>query len=175
MKRWNHSSSTLNDNTDFLEIEVDIIFTAAAVEGSSILDINDSEFFDFEGSLLDILDMHDFNLEDSYQSSQKDSISQYYILTKLNEDKTRLRVFVKLRVSDHAVPNRTYRGREISHEKIDDGYTKREAKKFAIDRYNQERGYHPRRLDIIFDDAHYTSYEQALRAIESKLDEFDPE
>jgi len=39
----------------------------------------------------------------------------------------------------------------------------------------QRRGYKARRIDVVFNDEHYTSYETALRDIENKLDEFDPE
>lgn len=173
MKRWIHSISTHNANTDFLEIAVDI-FYSKPVEASSILDLNDSAFYDFEANLLTACEIHDFELEDSYQSNRKDSSSLYYIYTKTNEEGTKLRVFLKIRVSDHEVPDNlasrgsTYKQRDIKH-------IKEEASKLAREKYNQKRGYVGRRLDIVFDDNHYSSYEDALQDIEKLLDKFDPE
>lgn len=174
MKRWIHSSSLYNENTDLLDIEVSILYDLVPVDGATILDLASEEFFDFEQSLLMVLDMHDFELEDSYQSDRTGSVSRYYILTKTNEEGTKLRVFVKLRVSDHAVGARRKNGKYTTHNQRDMEHIKKEAKKLAYEKYGQTRGYAPRRLDIIFDDQHYQSYERALRAIEQSLDEFDP-
>lgn len=175
MKRWVHTTSTYNDNTDFLEINISVIYDIVPVEGSTILDLADTEFFDFEQNLLLILDTHDFELEDAYDSNRSDSVSKYYILTKTNEEGTRLRVFVKLRVSDHAVDVRYVDGKPLTHKRRDIEHIKKEAQKLAYEKYGQTRGYAPRRLDIIFDDKHYQSYEKALQAVEKQLEEFDPE
>jgi len=175
MKRLIHATSTYNDDTDLLEINVAILYDIVPVEGSTILDINDSEFFDFEQNLLLVLAVHDFELEDSYESNRPNSSSRYYILTKTNEAGTRLRVFVKLRVSDHTVDSRYKDGKMITHKKRDVEHIKKEARKLAYNKYGQTRGYAPRRIDIVFDDEHYKSYEKALQAIEKQLEEFDPE
>lgn len=173
MKRWIHATSTYNDNTELLEIDVFIHYVETEVQSNSILDIYDSEFADFEGSLLDILDMYDYNLEDAYTSNRLNSNSKYYILTKTSEDGIRLRVFVKLRISDHEVPDRVKYGKLDKSKRRDSSHIKKEAKDFAKDRYGQIRGYRPRRIEIIFNDEHYTSYEEALRAIQEALDQFD--
>ena len=175
MKRLVYSKSTYNENTDFLEIEIDVTYSLVTLQCSSLMDINDPEFHEFEDSLLDILDMHDFNLEDAYQSDRKSSISQYYILTKTNEEGTRLRVFVKLRVSDHVVGTKTFRGKETTYRQRDDKYIHDEARQFAKDHFNQSRGYKPRHIEIILDGEHCSSYEEALTRIETRLEEFDPE
>lgn len=175
MRRWIHAKSIYNDNTDLLEISVDIRYDLVRLDSSSILNLDDPEFTDFEDSLLLILDSHDFDLEDCYASNRPNSLSKYYILTKTNEEGTRLRVFVKLRVSDHAVGAKIRDGKLITHKKRDLEHIKNEAKKLAYEKYGQVRGYAPRRMDIIFDDQHYRSYEKALQAIEKQLDEFDPE
>lgn len=175
MKRWIHATSTYNDKTDLLEIDVAILYDIVPIEGNTILDLNDSEFFDFEQNLLLVLAVHDFELEDSYESNRPNSLSRYYILTKTNAEGTRLRVFVKLRVSDHAVDVRYKDGKLITHKKRDIEHIKKEAQKLAYTKYGQTRGYAPRRIDIIFDDEHYKSYEKALQAIEKQLEEFDPE
>ena len=63
------------------------------------------------------------------------------------------------------------------HKKRDLDYINKEAAKFAQEEFNQKRGYRPRQIDVIFDDMpeHFQSYEAALRHIEDKLEEFDPE
>lgn len=175
MKRWIHATTLYNDNTDLLEIDVTVLYDIVPIKGNTILDINDSEFFDFEQNLLLVLSVHDFELEDAYESNRSDSSSRYYILTKSNKAGTKLRVFVKLRVSDHSVDARYKNGNLITHKKRDIEHIKKEAQKLAYTKYGQTRGYAPRRIDIIFDDEHYRSYEKALQAIEKQLEEFDPE
>lgn len=172
MKKWVHATSTYNENTELFEIDIFVHYIEDRVHSNSILDVHDSEFADFEGSLLDILDMYDYNLEDAYVSN-KNTNSRYYILTKTNEGGTRLRVFVKLRVSDHEVPDRVKYGQLDKYKQRDRDYINKEAKQFAEQQYGQIRGYRPRRIEIIFNDEHYTSYEQALRAIQEALDQFD--
>ena len=144
MKRSSGATSTYNDDTEFVEIEVNMYRSRDDLaEAASVLDSNDLEFFDFEGSLLAVLAMHDFELEDAYQHNKPNRVIQYYILSKTNSEGTRLRMFVKLQVSEHAEADRTC----------------------------------PRQIDAILNDIpeHFQSYEKALRHIEDKLEEFDPE
>ena len=47
MKRWVHATSIYNDNTDLLEISVDIRYDLVRLDSSSILNLDDPEFNDF--------------------------------------------------------------------------------------------------------------------------------
>lgn len=163
------------NNTSMLELEVDVIYFRDTVEASSILDINDPAFLDFEADIMSACELHDFELEDSYQSDDENSISQYYIYVKTDEDGSKLKVFLKIRISDHIPPMRAEHGELLTYDERDSKYTKQKAKEYAEMHFNQPRGYRIRRINIIFNDDNYTSYEKALQAIESKLDEFDPE
>ena len=86
-----------------------------------------------------------------------------------------MKVFLKIRISDHVVPDRERHGKMDTYKKRDEKYTKRTAKEFAKENFMQPRGYRARHIDIVFNDDNYTSYEKALQAIEARLDEFDPE
>jgi len=175
MKRLVKYDSIYKENTSLLEIEIDILYLdeSSQISASTILDLKDSSFFDFESNVMLACEVRDYELEDSYQSSVEGSVSQYYIYTKTNEDGTKLRVFLKIRVSDHLAPDRTFHGRRISQKELSTNYVKEQSKKYAESNFNQKRGYRPRLIDIVFDDEHYTSYEKALRDIEDRLDEFD--
>ena len=172
LKRYIHRSVNYNELLLELEIEVNV---ESSINCSSILDVNDPAFFDFESSILGAFELHDFELIDSYKSEYPDSLSQYYVYAKTNSEGTKLKIFLKVRVSDHIVPDRLIRGELSKHKDKDLSYTYQEAKNYASDKYNQKRGFKARPLDIIFNDDHYISYEQALRAVEDKLDEFDSE
>ena len=132
MKKMIVSSSNTNQE---LHIDVTVNFYRDYVEADSILNTKDPAFMDFEADILTACEIHDFQLQDHYTSNDTDSISQYYVYIKTNEDNTKLKVYLKI----------------------------------------QRRGYKARRIDVVFNDEHYTSYETALRDIENKLDEFDPE
>lgn len=173
MKRYIHYTSTHNKSTELLELDVDIHTYSDVVSAASILDLNDSEFFAFESDILENCEMRGYQLEDSYQSDIESSVSQYYIYSKTNEDGTRLRVLVKIRVSDHELPDRQFNGRTVPSGKLAYDHVHERARELAKARFNQTSGYRPRSIDIIFDDEHFTSYEDALRQIEAKLDEFD--
>lgn len=172
MKRYISSKYNLSE---LYEFNIDIVESNSEVSAESILDTASPEYFDFETSVLDIFEMHEFNLEDAYQSNNDNSVSQYYIYTKLTDDGTKLRILVKLRISDHDVPDRTFRSGTASGRQLAESHTKHLAENIAKTKYNQSRGYRPRTLDIIFDDNHFVSYESALRYLEDRLDEIDPE
>jgi len=173
MKRWIMYDSIYNNST-LLELEVDVNLydeSSEIASSTKFYDSMDTAFYSFEEDLLNACEIHEFELEDCYSSNNPNSDSLYYILTKTNEEGTKLKIFLKIRISDHTVsdrPGSKYVDRDAK-------YVKDQAQKLAMERYNQKRGWRARRIDIVFDDDHYTSYEQALRAIENRLDEFDPE
>ena len=173
MKRYIKYTSTHNKSTELLEIDVDVHIYSDTVSAASILDLNDSEFFAFESDILENCEIRGYQLEDAYQSHVENSVSQYYIYSKTNEEGTKLRVLVKIRVSDHESPDRQFKGRTVPSGKLAHEYVHDKARELAQDRFHQTSGYRPRTIDIVFDDEHFTSYESALRQIESKLDEFD--
>lgn len=171
MKRWIYSNDHL---TDHLTLDIQVYYYRTDIEGASILDVTDPAFQAFELDVLEACDIHDFQLIEDYSSPVKGSISHYYKYIKTNKEGTKLEVFLKIRVSDHAIDNDI--SRNISnYAKRDQDYINKEAKKYAQEHFNQPRGYRGRRIDIVFNDDNYTSYEAALRAIEDKLDQFDPE
>ena len=171
MKRLIYRS--INYPTELLELDVYIELKENYVEASSILDINDPAFKDFEINVLSACELHDFELEDSYASDNKDSISQYYIYVKTNRDGTKLKVLLKIRVSDHVLDDRKLNGKLVTYNKRDLKYMNDQAKEYASKHFNQSRGYRARHLNIVFNDDLFTSYEDALRAIEESLDDFD--
>ena len=173
MKRYIRYTSTHNKLTELLELEVDVYMCSDPVSAASVLDLNDSEFFAFESDILENCEMRGYQLEDSYQSSVEGSVSQHYIYSKTNEDGTRLRVLVKIRVSDHESPDRQFKGRTVPSGRLAYDHVHERARELAKARFNQTSGYRPRFIDIVFDDEHFNSYEDALRQIEAKLDEFD--
>ena len=162
MKRYIRYTSTHNKLTELLELEVDVYMCSDPVSAASVLDLNDSEFFAFESDILENCEMRGYQLEDSYQ-----------IYSKTNEDGTRLRVLVKIRVSDHESPDRQFKGRTVPSGRLAYDHVHERARELAKARFNQTSGYRPRFIDIVFDDEHFNSYEDALRQIEAKLDEFD--
>lgn len=169
MRRLIYNNRSNDDR--MLELEIEVNYFRDVISASSILDINDPAFLDFEADILEACEIHDFKLVDSYQSNDASSISQYYIFVKTNEDGSKLKVFLKLRISDHIPSSRD----SMSYDERDSRYVKQKAKEYAQEHFNQPRGYRARRINIVFNDDNYTSYEKALQAIESKLDEFDPE
>lgn len=175
MKRMIRYSSTYNDKTELLEFEIEISYMNEAINSSTIMDLKDSRFYDFEAEVLAACEIHDFELEDSYQSNRVGSVSQYYIFTKTNAEGTKLRVFLKIRISDHEAPGREIDGKFATQNKLSTENLHKIAKEHAETHYNQHRGYRARLIDIVLNDEHFTSYESALQEIEDRLDEFDPE
>lgn len=174
MKRLVYVSKR-NRKSSMLELCVEVEYFRDAVEAASILNLTDPAFLDFEADILTACEIHDFELDDSYQSNEDNSVSQYYVYVKTTDDGSKLKVFLKIRISDHIPPDREIDGEMTTYDERDSKYVKQKAKDYAMTHFNQPRGYRARRINIIFNDDNYTSYEQALRAIESKLDEFDPE
>lgn len=158
--------------TQYLELYIEVVGDVCNLYSGTILDVASSEFSDFETNILDACDIRGYQLEDSYVSNVENSISHYYIYSKV-ENGVRLKVLVKIRVSDHKAPDRVIHDQAVSSQELSSMHVKNLAKEIAKERYNQDRGYRPRNIDIIFDDDHYTSYESALRDIEHRLDEFD--
>lgn len=161
-------------NTELLTIDIEVVRGSSVVNGSINLDRYDPDFDYFETNMMLAFDVRDFDLEDAYESNVKGSSSKYYIYTKIDPVGQRLKVFVKLRISDHVAPDRKKNGERISQKELSVDHVKEEAAKYAREHFNQRRGYKPRLIDIIFDDEHFTSYEKALCEIEDRLDEFDP-
>lgn len=164
-----------NNRESMLELEVDIRYFRDNIEADSILDISDPAFMDFEEDVLSACELHDFQLEDSYQSNDATSMSLYYIYVKLTPEGNKLKVFLKIRVSDHVPSARYVDGKLVSYDRRDKAYTDDQARQYAKEHFNQPRGYRARRINIVFNDDNYQSYEAALQAIEERLDEFDPE
>ena len=156
------------------EIDITVHFYKDDIAAASVLDSTNSDFRCFELDILEVCDMHDFELVDEKQSSTKDSASHYYTFVKLNEEGTRLIVYLKLRISDHTIDDDASRSIP-QYAKRDQDFVNKLAKKYAEEHFGQPRGYRARRIDIVFNDEAYTSYESALRAIEEDLDRFDPE
>lgn len=172
MKKMIVSSSNTNQE---LHIDVTVNFYRDYVEADSILNTKDPAFMDFEADILTACEIHDFQLQDHYTSNDPDSISQYYVYIKTNEDNTKLKVYLKIRISDHVPEDKVIDDKLTSYAQRDAKYVKEKASRYAQENFNQRRGYRARRIDVVFNDEHYTSYETALRDIENKLDEFDPE
>lgn len=173
MKRWIHRS--VNYNEQMIEFDIFVELDPRDIKGASMMDLNDPAFYDFESNILNVCEMHDFELEDSYESSSPDSISQYYVYVKTNPEGTRLKVYLRIRVSDHVVPDRIERGKISTHKQRSKKFTNDQAREYAQEKFNQARGYRARDINIVMNDEFYTSYESALRDIEKSLDEFDPE
>lgn len=169
MKRLYRSSQS---DDSLLEIDICVYQSEEAIENGSIMNVDKCKFHDFEADILDMFEQRDYELEDEFGSPVKGSNSHYYIYTKV-ENGVKLKVLVKLRLSDHCIPDRFIRGKQVSQKDSSAKYTKELAKSIAKDKYNQTRGYRSRNIDIVFNDKHYTSYEDALRDIEASLDEFD--
>lgn len=161
-------------NSNELNLDVTVHFYKDNVSAASILDINDPAFQDFELDILEACDIHDFELIDDKKSSVKGSASHYYTFIKTNQDGTKLKIYLKIRISDHEIGDDSRRSIP-NYAKRDQDFVNRRAKEYAKENFNQPRGYRARRIDIVFNDENYTSYESALRAIEDKLDDFDPE
>lgn len=164
-----------DNSTEVLELDIFVELAEDAVLGKSILDVDDPAFVDFEINIMSACDIHDFELIDEYASNNPNSLSKYYVYEKTNEEGTKLKVLLKIRVSDHTIPDRKASGKLTTYTKRDQRYMNHEAKKLATEKYGQSRGYRARHLNIVFNDENFTSYEAALRAIEGSLDDFDPE
>ena len=176
MKRLMRYYNTFNsDKAELLKLSVEVIFDKEEIAASSILDINDSAYFDFKEAILMACGLRDFELVESYQSDIDNSISQYYIYTKTDPEGVKLKIIVEIRISDHPAPGRDIHGQFVSQQELRNNYLKQKAKRIAEEKYGQKRGFKWRAIDIIFNDDHFTSYEDALREIENRLDEFDPE
>ena len=157
-----------------IRFNIEVCFYKDDINAASILDISNPAFTSFELDVLEACDIHDFELIDQYTSNAKNSISHYYTYVKTNEDGTKLKIYLKIRISDHTIVNDN--SRDIaSYKKRDEAHVKNKAKEYAQQHFSQPRGYRARRLDIVFNDENYTSYESALKDIEKKLDEFDVE
>lgn len=175
MKRFVKYRNTFdNSNSEMMKLTIEVVFEREEVAASTILDINDSRYFDFEHAILMACELRDFELIESYRSDSENSVSQYYIYTKTDPNGVKLKLLVEIRISDHTAPGRRIRGKNVSQEKLRNEFLKGKAKEIAQDKFNQTRGFRWRPIDIVFDDDHFTSYEQALREIEDRLDEFDP-
>lgn len=164
----------VNRNEEILEISVVIHFYKDDIAAASVLDISDPAFQSFELDVLEAFDIHRFELIEESNSSVPGSVSHYYTFVKTNEEGTKLKVYLKLRISDHQIGDDNRRNIP-KYAKRDQDFVNRRAREYAQENFNQPRGYRARRIDIVLNDENYTSYESALRAIEDKLDDFDPE
>lgn len=161
-----------HNSINILTLNIEVIFYKDDIAAASVLDIANPDFQAFELDLLEMCEIYDFELVEDHASSNKDSLSHYYTYIRTNKDGTKLKVYLKIRISDHAIDDDS--SRDIaSYKKRDEAYVKNKAKEYAETHFSQPRGYRARRIDVIFNDQNYASYEQALRAIEKKLDEFD--
>lgn len=165
MKSWINNSETV------LELNVDVHFYKDDIAAASILDINNPAFQDFELDILEACDIRGFELIDESKSSVAGSNSHYCTFVKTTEDGTRLKVYLKIRISDHEIGDDSRRDIP-KYSKRDQDYVNKRAKQYAQENFGQPRGYRARRIDIVFNDDNYTSYESALRAIEDRLDDF---
>lgn len=174
MKRLIYSNTETEEL--LLDLDVEVVISGTILSSEEIpYDFQDSAFYAFESDILNACEIHGFELQDSYVSNRNGSNSQYYVYIKTNEDGTKLKIFLKIRISDHSVPDKVIKGKNTTYKQRDSRYVKDKVAKFAKETFNQTRGYKMRTLDIVFDDMHFRSYESALRHIENKLDEFDPE
>lgn len=99
MKRLIYTS-TSQKNSKLMKLEIKVSYDSEYVRTGSILNIHDNEFFDFESAILSDFELRDFVLEGSYESNRADSVSQYYIYSKTNEEGTNLNVLIELRIFD---------------------------------------------------------------------------
>lgn len=161
-------------NEEILKIDIVVHFYKDDIAAASVLNVSDPAFQSFELDVLEAFDIHRFELIEESKSSVPGSVSHYYIFVKTNEEGTRLKVYLKLRISDHQIGVDDRRNIP-KYAKRDQDLVNKRAREYAQENFNQPRGYRARRIDIVFNDENYTSYESALRAIEDKLDDFDPE
>ena len=137
----------------------------------SSIDIDSSEFNSFETEVFGAFLLHGYELESCHDHESDSGHSYYYVYTKVEND-IKLKMIVELRLSDHPANDRMIKGKLVPNKKSAEAHLKKLAQELAT-KYGQTRGYRYRRIDIIFDDNHYTSYEEALREIENKLDSYE--
>lgn len=132
--------------------------------------VSSAEFEDFELDILTACEIRGYELHDEHTSSS--SNSKYYIYIK-KTDTGKLRVLVNLRVSNHHAKDRIIKGKFIREKELRRKYTAKIAKEIAEKEFNQKSGYSNRQINVIIDGSIFCNYEDALRAIEYKLDEFN--
>ena len=125
------------------------------------------EFDDFIDTMKTLFTQNGFKKISESDSPNKGSKSKYYTFIKVVNNKI-FKALVRVRISDHEVPDRIIDGELMSHDKHMIQLMKQRAKQTAKS-YGQTRGYKSKYLDIILDGVHYFSYEDALDTIKKYL------
>lgn len=154
--------------TILLNFEIDVY---EVVECSVDLNLEDSEFIDFEESMDLIFQIRGYELQRSYDSNRNDSITRYYVYTKI-EDDVRLKAFVSVRVSDHYSPDRKIGDKTVKEYQLRNKYVAKQAKKLAqsLDSKNE---YLARSINIVFNKNRYETYDDALNEFTKRLDRYE--
>lgn len=151
-----------------VEIESDEIITS-----SEELTQEDIEYTNFEEDIQVNLELRGFTLEEEHESDREGSCSKYFTFSKV-EDEVKLKLVLVLRISDHKGRSKQIsKGVWKSEKQLRAHYAKKQAEGLLKDKYQESDFPEVRSFDIVFDNTHYTSYTQALRAILEKVKEMD--
>lgn len=153
-----------NDKIEFKLFDIQIINNDGIQEN---VELSGDEFETFVLTMMFLFQDNGFKVLSESESPNEDSESKYYNFIKVIDNKM-FKALVKIRVSDHKVPDRIIDGELISHDKHMTQLMKQRSQKIAKS-YGQTRGYKYRYLDFIMNGTHYFSYEDVLNDIKKYL------
>ena len=155
------------DNNIIFEIDIygitddDIMREDLSMEGG--------EFEEFLFNIELAFDTYGFELIKKEHSNRQDSKSLYYYFKKV-ENNNIVTAIVKLRISDHTLPDRIYGNTKITGTQNAKKHFSNFVKDVLKD-YNQTKGYKKRLIDIVLNGIRCASYEDALTKIETTLND----
>ena len=152
--------------TTVIRWNIEIYPQLDTIASSSILNTKSEEYESFIDSLCGILDAKGYELYDERPSDTKGSQSMYYEFLKLADD-AKIKLVIFVRISDHMFPGREMDGKYASPRKLQLKYHTRRAGELAKDANMNERPLFVN-VNIIFDDRHMSSYDEALYYIQNK-------
>lgn len=154
-----------NDNTIIFNIDIYGLQDSDIIE--EVLSLEGREFEDFISNIELLFNTYDFELVEKEPSSKPNSKSLYLYYKKVENEKV-LKAFIRLRISDHDLPDRTVKGKFYTGTKLAQTYFNDKTKELAKS-YNQTRGYKKRMINIVLDGVSYNSYEEVLNHIEDRI------
>lgn len=152
---------------------VDVYIDAEVIESAFKFDPDSGEFRDFEDDILDALEVRGYELQDEMYSNRNSSKSRYYMYTKVQNNQL-LEILLKIRVSDHPMVDRVNRGQLRQGSDLSDQFSKHYAEDLIQNMYPESKKVKIKNIDIVFDNQHYQSYDDALNAILDRVDRIKP-
>lgn len=132
-----------------------------------------NEYEDFIDTLMYLLNIHNYELYNQHDSNREYSNSHYFTYFKFDpETEVEIKLIVNIRVSDHENIDRVQDGVYETGLQRRNAYIQQQVKDLSKD-WAFSKKFKSVRFDIIFDNIHYQSYDDALDALRSKLDELD--